>query len=199
MLATHNETSTGVTSDIPGVRKALDAAGHPALLFSDGVSAIGSIDFRQDEWGVDASIAGSQKVLCCRPVWRFWASAKSPGGHRQQQLPAFVLSLKDMAASNKDGYTPYTPSTPMLYGLRKALELLLEEGMENVYARHHRLGEGVRRAVAAWGLQACAQEGWASDTVTAIVVPADKDARHVISTAYNKYNISLGAGERSGR
>ncbi|MDT4291339.1 aminotransferase class V-fold PLP-dependent enzyme [Methylomonas sp. MO1] len=195
ILATHNETSTGVTSDIPGVRKALDAASHPALLFVDGVSSIGSLDFRQDEWGVDASIAGSQKgFMLPAGLAILGFSQKALAAIDNSNFPRSFFSLKDMAASNKDGYTPYTPSTPMLYGLRKALELLLEEGMENVYARHHRLGEGVRRAVAAWGLQTCAQAGWDSDTVTAIVVPADKDARHVISTAYNRYNISLGAG-----
>ncbi|PPD30381.1 MAG: serine--glyoxylate aminotransferase [Methylomonas sp.] len=195
VLATHNETSTGVTSSIPGVRKALDTANHPALLFVDGVSSIASIDFRMDEWGVDAGISGSQKgfmlpaglaILCF--------SQKALTATETSTFPRSFFSLKDMAASNKDGYTPYTPSTPMLHGLRKALDLILEEGMENIYARHHRLGEGVRRAVTAWGLQTCAQTGWASDTVTAVVVPADKDARHVISTAYSKYNMSLGAG-----
>jgi alanine-glyoxylate transaminase/serine-glyoxylate transaminase/serine-pyruvate transaminase len=121
-------------------------------------------------------------------------SQKALAAGETNNFPRSFFSLKDMAASNKDGYTPYTPSTPMLHGLRKALEILLDEGMENVYARHHRLGEGVRRAVAAWGLKICAQPGFESDTVTAVVVPADKDARHVISTAYNKYQISLGGG-----
>ncbi len=195
VLATHNETSTGVTSDIPGVRKAMDAASHPALLFVDGVSSIASIDFRMDEWGVDGAISGSQKgfmlpagaaILCFSP--------KALAATETSTFPRSFFSLKDMAASNKDGYTPYTPSTPMLHGLRKALEILLDEGMENVYARHHRLGEGVRRAVAAWGLSICAQPGFESDTVTAVVVPADKDARDVIGVAYNKYQISLGGG-----
>jgi len=195
VLATHNETSTGVTSNIPGVRKAMDAAGHPALLFVDGVSSIASIDFRMDEWGVDGAISGSQKgfmlpaglaILCF--------SQKALAAIETSNFPRSFFSLKDMAASNKDGYTPYTPSTPMLHGLKKSLELLLAEGMDNIYARHHRLGEGTRRAVAAWGLNICAQPGFESDTVTAVVVPADKDAREVIATAYRKYNISLGAG-----
>ena len=121
-------------------------------------------------------------------------SQKALAAVETSTFPRSFFSLKDQMNSNKDGYTPYTPSTPMIHGLKKALELLLEEGMDNVYARHHRLGEGVRRAVAAWGLKICAQPGFESDTVTAIVVPADKDARHVISTAFNKYNISLGAG-----
>jgi alanine-glyoxylate transaminase/serine-glyoxylate transaminase/serine-pyruvate transaminase len=195
VLATHNETSTGVTSDIPGVRKALNAANHPALLFVDGVSSIASIEFNMDEWGVDAGISGSQKgFMLPAGAAILGFSQKALTASETNNFPRSFFSLKDMAASNKDGYTPYTPSTPMLHGLRKALEILLDEGMENVYARHHRLGEGVRRAVAAWGLKICAQPGFESDTVTAVVVPADKDARHVISTAYNKYQISLGGG-----
>lgn len=195
ILATHNETSTGVTSDIPGVRKAMDAAGHPALLFVDGVSSIASIEFRQDDWGVDAAISGSQKgFMLPAGAAILGFSQKALACIDNSNFPRSFFSLKDMMASNKDGYTPYTPSTPMLYGLRKALELLQEEGINNVYARHYRLAEGVRRAVAAWGLKTCAQPGFESDTVTAVVVPADKDARDVISTAYKKYNLSLGAG-----
>lgn len=195
VLATHNETSTGVTSDIPGVRKAMDAAGHPALLFVDGVSSIASIEFNMDEWGVDGAISGSQKgFMLPAGAAIVGFSQKALAAIDHSNFPRSFFSLKDMAASNKDGYTPYTPSTPMLHGLRKALEILLDEGMENVYARHHRLGEGVRRAVAAWGLTICAQPGFESDTVTAVVVPADKDARDVIATAFNKYQISLGGG-----
>ncbi|MGZ5526971.1 MAG: aminotransferase class V-fold PLP-dependent enzyme [Methylomonas sp.] len=195
VLATHNETSTGVTSDIAGVRKAMDAASHPALLFVDGVSSIASLDFRMDEWGVDGAISGSQKgFMLPAGAAILGFSQKALAAIDGSNFPRSFFSLKDQMNSNKDGYTPYTPSTPMLHGLRKSLEILLDEGMENVYARHHRLGEGVRRAVAAWGLKICAQPGFESDTVTAVVVPADKDARHVISTAYNKYQISLGAG-----
>ena len=108
--------------------------------------------------------------------------------------PRCFLDLRDQMTTNKDGYTPYTPALPILYGLRKALDMLLEEGLENIYARHFRLAEGTRKAVAAWGLKLCAQPGFESDTVTAIIVPEDKDARTVISTAFSKYNISLGAG-----
>ena len=195
VLATHNETSTGVTSDIAGVRSALNAAAHPALLFVDGVSSIASLNFRTDDWGVDAAISGSQKGFMLPAGAAILAfSQKALAAAELSTYPRAFLSLKDQINSNKDGYTPYTPSTPMLHGLRKSLDLLLEEGMENVYARHYRLAEGVRRAVAAWGLNICAQPGFESDTVTAIVVPADKDARLVISTAFNKYNISLGAG-----
>ncbi|QPK63980.1 aminotransferase class V-fold PLP-dependent enzyme [Methylomonas sp. LL1] len=195
VLATHNETSTGVTSDIHGVRKAMDAAGHPALLFVDGVSSIASLEFKMDEWGVDGAISGSQKgFMLPAGAAILGFSQKALAAIDSSNFPRSFFSLKDMAASNKDGYTPYTPSTPMLHGLRKSLEILLDEGIENVYARHHRLGEGVRRAVAAWGLTICAQPGFESDTVTAVVVPADKDARDVISNAYNKYQISLGGG-----
>lgn len=195
VLATHNETATGVTSKIGDVRKAMDAAGHPAMLFVDGVSSIASLDFRMDEWGVDAAICGSQKGFMLPAGAAILAfSQKALAATETSTYPRCFLDLRDQMNNNKDGYTPYTPSIPMLYGLRKALDMLLDEGMENVYARHHRLAEGVRKAVAAWGLTTCAQEGFHSDTVTAVVVPADKDAREVISTAFKKYNISLGGG-----
>lgn len=195
VLATHNETATGVTSDIAGVRKAMDAANHPALLFVDGVSSIASIDFRMDEWGIDGAISGSQKGFMLPAGAALVAfSQKALKACDTAKFPRCFLDLRDQMATNKDGYTPYTPSIPMIYGLRKALDLLLEEGMENVYERHHRLAEGTRKAVKAWGLDYCAQPGFESDTVTAVVVPADKDARDVISTAFSKYNISLGGG-----
>ncbi len=195
VLATHNETATGVTSDIGGVRKAMNAANHPALLFVDGVSSIASLDFRMDEWGVDGAISGSQKGFMMPAGGAFLAfSPKALKTVETSTYPRCFLDLKDQMNTNKDGYTPYTPALPILYGLRKSLDLLLEEGLENVYARHHRLAEGVRKAVAAWGLTICAQPGFESDTVTAIIVPADKDARDVISTAFSKYDISLGAG-----
>jgi alanine-glyoxylate transaminase / serine-glyoxylate transaminase / serine-pyruvate transaminase len=195
VLATHNETATGVTSDIAGVRKAMDAAKHPALMFVDGVSSIASIDFRLDEWGVDGAISGSQKGFMLPAGGAFLAfSEKALKASETTTYPRCFLDLRDQMNANKDGYTPYTPNLPILYGLRKALDLLLEEGMENVYARHHRLAEGTRKAVAAWGLKQCAHLGFESNTVTAIMVPEDKDARNVISTAFSKYNISLGAG-----
>ncbi len=195
VLATHNETATGVTSDMAGVRKALDAANHPALFFVDGVSSIASIEFRMDEWGIDGAISGSQKGFMLPAGLAIVAfSQKALKATETATCPRAFLDLQDMMNANKDGYTPYTPSTPMIYGLRKALDLLLEEGMDNVYARHARLAEGARRAIAAWGLSLCAQPGWESDTVSAIVVPEDKDARDVIATAFHKYNISLGAG-----
>jgi alanine-glyoxylate transaminase/serine-glyoxylate transaminase/serine-pyruvate transaminase len=196
VLATHNETSTGVTSDIGGVRKALDAAGHPALLLVDGVSSIASLDFRMDEWGVDGAISGTQKGFMLPAGGAILAfSQKALALCDTSTYPRCFFDLKDQMNANKDGYTPYTPSTTILHGLRKAVDLLLDEGMENVYARHHRLAEGTRRAVAAWGLKLCSTEPkWYSDTVSAIVVPVDKDARNVINTAFKKYNLSLGAG-----
>ncbi|MGZ5043978.1 MAG: aminotransferase class V-fold PLP-dependent enzyme [Methylobacter sp.] len=195
VLATHNETATGVTSDIGGVRKAMNAANHPAFLFVDGVSSIASLDFRMDEWGVDGAISGSQKGFMMPAGGAFLAfSQKALKAVETSTYPRCFLDLKDQMNTNKDGYTPYTPALPILYGLRKSLDLLQEEGLENVYARHHRLAEGVRKAVAAWGLTICAQPGFESDTVTAIVVPEDKDARNVISTAFSRYDISLGAG-----
>jgi len=195
VLATHNETSTGVTSDIGGVRKAMDASSHPALLFVDGVSSIASIEFRMDDWGIDAAISGSQKGFMLPAGLAVLAfSQKAIKLTETATFPRCFLDLKDQMAQNALGYTPYTAATPMIYGLRKSIELLLDEGIENVYARHFRLAEGVRKAIAAWGLELCAVPGFESDTVSAIVVPEGKDARDVISTAFNKYNISLGAG-----
>lgn len=196
VLATHNETATGVTSDVAGVRKALDAAGHPAFLFVDGVSSIGSIDFRMDEWGIDVAISGSQKGLMLPAGGAMLAfSQKALAARESSRCPKGFLDIRDHITANKEGYFPYTPSIPILHGLRKSLDLLLAEGLENVFARHHRLAEGVRGAIHAWGLKLCAkQPGWYSDTVSAIVVPDGFNARDVIATAYDKYNISLGAG-----
>jgi alanine-glyoxylate transaminase/serine-glyoxylate transaminase/serine-pyruvate transaminase len=196
LLICHNETATGVTSDLPGVRKALDAASHPALFFVDGVSSIASLDFRLDEWGIDVGLAGSQKGFMLPAGLALLAfSPKALKARETAQCKRAFLDIYDHTVHNPGGYFPYTPSVPLLYGLRKSLELLLEEGMENVYARHARLGEGVRRAVAAWGLKLCAQEPkWYSNTVSAIVVPEGFDARDVMHYAYNRYNLSLGAG-----
>ncbi len=195
VLATHNETSTGVTSDIAGVRKAMDAANHPAFLFVDGVSSIASIEFRMDDWGVDGAISGSQKgFMLPAGLAIVCFSQKALKATETSTYPRAFFDLRDQMNANKDGYTPYTASTPMIHGLRKALDLLLEEGLDNIYARHARLAEGTRKAIAAWGLKLCAQPGWESNTVSAIVVPEGKDARDVLSTAYNKYDISLGAG-----
>jgi alanine-glyoxylate transaminase/serine-glyoxylate transaminase/serine-pyruvate transaminase len=196
VLFTHNETATGVTSDVAGVRKALDDTGHPALLMVDGVSSIASIDFRMDEWGVDLAVTGSQKGLMLPAgLGIVCASQKALACYDQARLPRCFFDFGDMRKANATGYFPYTPSLPMLYGLRESLAMLEEEGLEQVFARHHRLAEGTRAAVKAWGLELCAREPrWYSDTVTAIMVPAGFNGAEVIDVAYRRYNLALGAG-----
>lgn len=192
----HNETATGVTSDIGAVRKAIDAAKHPALLFVDSVSGLASIDFRMDEWKVDIAVTGSQKgFMLPAGMGIVCVSKRALEAGKTAKLPRCYWSYEDMVKANGTGYFPYTPSIPMLYGLREALAMLLEEGLENVYARHHRLAEGCRRAVAAWGLTLCARSPkWYSDTVSAIMVPAGFNGADVIDVAYRRYNFALGAG-----
>ncbi len=196
VLVTHNETATGVTSDVAGVRKILDDLGHPALLFVDGVSSVGSIDFRLDEWGVDVVVSGSQKgFMMPTGLAILGVSQKAIDMGASAKLRRCFFDFKDMAAANDQGYFPYTPAATLLHGLRASVDMLLEEGLENVFARHHRLASGVRAAVEAWGLKNCAQSPeWHSDTVTAILVPEGFDANDVIKTAYDTYNLSLGAG-----
>lgn len=196
VLVVHNETATGVTNDIAAVRKTIDAAIHPALLYVDGVSSVASLDFRFDEWKVDFAIAGSQKGFMMPPgIGMLCVSKKAMGLFDQAKCPRAFFDLRDQVKANADGYFPYTPPLAHLYGLRAALDLLLEEGMTNVIARHHRLGEGVRRAVAAWGLKICARDPKLySDTVTAVMVPDGADGRKVIDIAFRRYNLSLGAG-----
>lgn len=196
VLATQNETATGVTSDIAAVRKALDSAQHPAMLFVDGVSSIASIDFRMDEWGVDVAVTGSQKglmlpaglaVICVSP--------KAMEATKTAKMRRGYLEFADMVRTNKDGYFPYTPALPMLRALRTSIDMLNEEGLENVFARHFRLAEGVRRAVAAWGLKLCAKDKkWQSDTVSAIFLPEGFDSNAFVKHAYNTYGLSLGVG-----
>jgi alanine-glyoxylate transaminase/serine-glyoxylate transaminase/serine-pyruvate transaminase len=196
VFATHNETATGVTSDIEGVRRALDAAGHDALLFVDGVSSIASIDFRMDEWGVDLAVTGSQKGLMLPAgLGILCVSEKALEASKSATMNRCYFSFADMLKMNPDGYFPYTPPTPYFLGMRASLDLLFEEGLENVFQRHHRLAEGVRRGVHAWGLSLCANHPiWWSDTVSAIVVPEDVDARAVIKVGYDKYRTSFGSG-----
>lgn len=196
VFVTHNETATGVTSDVAGVRAALDNAGHGALLFVDGVSSIGSIDFRMDEWSVDLAITGSQKGLMLPAGLGILAvSEKALDAHRHSRMERCYFSFEDMKAPSATGYFPYTPPTQLLLGLRASLDLIFAEGLETVIARHRRLAEGVRRGVHAWGLRLCAREDkWWSDTVSAIVVPDDVDARHVIANGYSRYRTSFGAG-----
>ena len=196
VLFTHNETATGVTSDVAGIRTALNDTKHPALLMVDGVSSIASIDFRMDEWGVDLAVTGSQKGLMLPAgLGIVCASQKALAQYDQARLPRCFFDFGDMRKANATGYFPYTPSLPMLYGLRESIDTLLEEGLENVFARHHRLAEGTRAAVKAWGLELCARAPkWYSDTVSAIMVPAGINGAEVIDVAYRRYNLALGAG-----
>jgi alanine-glyoxylate transaminase/serine-glyoxylate transaminase/serine-pyruvate transaminase len=196
VLVCHNETATGVTSDVAGVRNALDATGHPALLMVDGVSSIASIDFRMDEWGVDIAVSGSQKGFMLPTGLAIVAvSQRALEAHKTAKCPRCFFDFADMIRSNKDGYFPYTPATTLLRGLRASLDLLFAEGLDNVFARHHRLAEGVRLGVAAWGLTLCAKEPkWHSDTVTAVCVPRGFNSDNVVKTAYHRYRMSLGVG-----
>ena len=196
VMVVHNETATGVTSDIAGVRRAMDEARHPALLYVDAVSSLGSIDFRFTDWRVDLAVTGSQKglmlpaglgIVCASP--RALAAEKTAG------LARAFFSFADMRKANATGYFPYTPSLPLLYGLRESLAMLTEEGLDNVYARHARFAQGVRDAVAAWGLAPCCRAPrWYSSTVTAVVVPPRVDAAAIIETAFRRYDLALGAG-----
>ena len=196
VVACHNETATGVTSDIAALGKAKKELKHPALLMVDGVSSVASIDFRMDEWGVDVAVSGSQKGFMLPAGMALLAfSPKALAKHKSSKCAKCFLDIKDHISTNKDGFFPYTPSVPMLRGLRASLDLLLGEGLQNVYDRHYRLAEGVRKAVKAWGLQTCAASPkLRSDTVTAIMAPSSVNAAEVIHIAYHRYNISLGAG-----
>ncbi|ESZ54884.1 MULTISPECIES: aminotransferase class V-fold PLP-dependent enzyme [unclassified Mesorhizobium] len=196
VFCTQNETATGVTSDVAGCRAALDDANHPALLFVDGVSSIGSIDFRQGEWGVDCAVSGSQKGFMLPAGLGFLSvSKKALVASRSATHRRCVFSFEDMIRANDAGYFPYTPATQLLRGLRTSLDLIAEEGLENIFARHHRLAEGVRKAVDAWGLKLCAKAPkWHSDTVSAILVPDGVDSGDVVKRAYQKYQTSLGGG-----
>jgi alanine-glyoxylate transaminase/serine-glyoxylate transaminase/serine-pyruvate transaminase len=196
VLVTHNETATGVTSDVAGVRRILDELKHPALLFVDGVSSIASIDFRMDEWGVDVAVCGSQKgFMLPTGLAIVCVSEKALAARQNAALPRCFFDFNDMAKANAQGYFPYTPAVTLMRGLRASIDMLLEEGLANVFARHHRLAGAVRAAVQAWGLRPCAHgPEWYSDTVTAVVVPEGYDANDVIKTAYHRYDLSLGGG-----
>ncbi len=197
VVACHNETATGVTSDIAALGKAMKKdLKHPALLMVDGVSSVASIDFRMDEWGVDVAVSSSQKGFMLPAGMALLAfSPKALAKHKSSKCAKCFLDIKDHLSTNEGGYFPYTPSVPMLRGLRASLDLLLSEGLDNVHARHFRLAEGVRKAVKVWGLKTCAASPkWNSDTVTAIMAPPSVNAAEVIHIAYHRYNISLGAG-----
>ena len=196
VLVCHNETATGVTSDVAGLRRALDAAGHPALLYVDGVSSIASIDFRMDEWGVDLAVAGSQKGLMLPTgLGLVCASEKALEASKTAKSFRCFFDFADQVRMNADGWFPYTPAMTLIRGLRESVDMLLEEGLDNVAARHHRYGQAVREAVAAWGLKLCAKAPkWHSDTVSAILVPEGFNSTDVINIAYRRYNLSLGLG-----
>ena len=197
VLACHNETATGVTSDIAGVRRALNAAHHPALLFVDAVSSLASIDFRMDEWGVDLAVSGSQKGLMLPAgLGILGVSQKALAMTADAKSRRCYFDLADMIKANATGYFPYTPVLPMLYGLRESLNIILEEGLDAIFFRHHHLAEGVRASITAgWRLKLCAKEPkWYSDTVSAVVVPEGINAAHVIDVAFRRYNLALGAG-----
>jgi len=196
VMAVHNETSTGVTSDIGAVRRAIDRERHPALLLVDTVSSLASIDYRQDEWGVDVTVTGSQKGLMLPPGLGFNAvSAKALEAAKRSQLPKSFWRWDAMQENNARGFFPYTPATNLLYGLREALAMLEEEGLANVFDRHRRLGEATRRAVRAWGLEilACNPSEY-SNTLTAILTPDGHDEAALRDVILRRFNMSLGAG-----
>ncbi|MEM6385399.1 MAG: L-aspartate--glyoxylate aminotransferase BhcA [Pseudomonadota bacterium] len=196
VLATHNETATGVKSDIAGVRKALDDAGHPALLFVDGVSSIGSMDFRFDEWRVDVAVAGSQKgFMLPAGLAIVGFSEKAMAATERAGLPRTFFDVHDMKAGYSASAYPYTPAVGLLNGLNQACSMLLSEGLENVFARHTRLATGVRAAVKAWGLELCAASPEVySDTVSAIRTPEGFDATEIVTHAASAYGVAFGVG-----
>ena len=192
----HNETSTGVTTRIPLVRKAIDNARHPALLLVDTISSLGSIDYRHDEWGVDVTVGGSQKGLMLPPGLSFNAtSEKAIAASKTARLPRSFFDWGEMIASNANGWFPYTPATNLLYGLREAIAMLEEEGLDNVFARHDRHAEATRRAVRAWGLEVLAQDPLEySSALTAAMMPAGHDADRFRDLVLEHFDMSLGMG-----
>ncbi len=196
VMVVHNETSTGVTSRVAQIRKAMDRAGHPALLMVDTISSLGSIDYRHDEWGVDVTVGCSQKGLMLPPGLGFNAiSAKALDAAKTARLPKSYWGWEEMLNANKGGFFPSSPATNLLYGLREALCLLREEGLDNVFARHIRHGEATRRAVRVWGLDVLAlnPEEY-SPVLTTVVMPGDKGADAYRDAVLEKFNMSLGSG-----
>jgi alanine-glyoxylate transaminase/serine-glyoxylate transaminase/serine-pyruvate transaminase len=192
----HNETSTGVTSDIAAVRRAIDAAGHPALFMVDTISGLAAADYRHDEWGVDVSISGSQKGLMLPPGISFNAlSPKALEASKTAKLPKSFWAWDEMLEFNGTGYFPYTPNTNLLYGLAEAIDMLEEEGLPTVFARHQRWAAGVRAGVRAWGLQTqCADPAVHSPVLTGVIVPEGVDADAVRKTIHQRFDLSLGTG-----
>ena len=196
VLATQNETATGVKTDIGAIRNVMNDANHHAMLYVDGVSSIASVDFQMDAWGVDLAVSGSQKgFMLPAGLAIMAASQKAIKASENASMRRCYFDFEDMIKINATGYFPYTPPLSLLRGLRASLDRIFDEGLENIFARHTFLAEGVRQAVSAWGLSLCAREPqWYSDTVTAILVPEGKDANQVIKHAYHRYGLSLGAG-----
>lgn len=196
LLVVHNETSTGVTTDLAAVRAAIDAAQHPALFLVDVVSALGSVDFRFDEWKIDVALTGTQKGLMLPPGMAvLCAGPRALEAGERATLPRYFFDWRPVIREMRRGYFPYTPATLTLFGLREAVRMLLEEGLPNVLGRHRRLAEGVRRAVAAWGLEnLCARREWYSNSLTAVVVPEGTDSDAVVRAAAERLNLSLGVG-----
>ncbi len=196
VLATHNETATGVKSDIAAVRRALNAAKHPALLFVDGVSSIASMDFRMDEWGVDAAVTGSQKGFMLPPGLAIIAlSPKAQAAVESARLPRTFFDVRDMMKAYANNAYPYTPAVGLMNGLKQSCDMLLAEGLDNVFVRHHRIAEGVRAAVRAWGLELCAQSpDIYSDSVSAIRTPEGFNATGIVTHAAAKYGVAFGVG-----
>ena len=192
----HNETSTGVTSDILAVRRAIDNAGHPALLMVDTISGLACVDYRHDEWGVDVTVSGSQKGLMLPPGISFNAlSDKAIEASKHAQLPRSFWAWDEIIESNKNGYWPSTPNTNLLYGLNEAIDMLFEEGLEQVFARHQRWAVGVRSAVEAWGLEIqCLEPAVHSPVLTGVVMPEGVDADAVRQIIEERFDLSLGAG-----
>ena len=192
----HNETSTGVTSDIAAVRRAIDAAGHPALLLVDTISGLASADYRHDEWGVDMAISGSQKGLMLPPGISFNAlSPKAIAASKTATLPKAFWAWDEIVEMNRTGYWPYTPSTNLLYALSESLDMLLGQGLPAVFARHQRWGEGVRTAVSAWGLQIqCVDAAVVSPVLTGVITPKGVDADAVRQLIHQRFDLSLGTG-----
>jgi alanine-glyoxylate transaminase/serine-glyoxylate transaminase/serine-pyruvate transaminase len=191
----HNETSTGAMSPIAEIRKAIDAAGHPALLMVDTISSLASADYRHDEWGVDVSVGGAQKGLMLPPGMSFNAiSDKALAANKTATLPKSFFAWDDMLTMNKVGFFPYTPGTQMLHGLAEGIAMLHEEGLDNVFARHARLAEATRRAVKHWGLEIiCSEPKYYSPTITAVLLPDGHDADAFRAQALDRFNISYGA------
>ncbi len=192
----HNETSTGVTSDIAAVRRAIDAADHPALFLVDTISGLASADYRHDEWGVDVTVSGSQKGLMLPPGISFNAvSKKALAASKEAKLPRSFWGWDEIIEMNKGGYWPYTPNTNLLYGLNEALEMITDEGLDNVFARHNRLAEACRRAVSAWGLEIqCEDPAVYSPVLTGVMTPQGIDADAVRKVIYERFDMSLGTG-----